>query len=170
MKKLITDFTKMSDATFLLFAREVVASFSNNSYFPVAPPLLPQVVDGINTFGAALSVSGRYFPRVNSVIKNQDRKALNTLLVQLAVYVMDEAEGDLVTLSSTRFQLYKKRLKLGVLPQPTNLQLVAGPLMGAIEVSIDRVRGAGFICSSSHSWALAVALPGTLQAAPKKSF
>ena len=142
--KLIISFSNMADATLSKFAESVIQSFTDNVNFPTTIPTLKDVNTDYNTYVSALAVSGRYFPKGNTILKNQAKAALITDLRQLAMYAMQQYPGDAAVLADTGFQLYKTPSPVGILPQATNLKVVTGPFKGSLKISVNKVPRALF--------------------------
>lgn len=143
-RKLILDFSTLKDAELSPKAEHIVTSMTDNAAFPTPTPTLATVQTGINTYNTALARAINRGTKVDTLQKDQARKALETLLVHLGNYVTEVADGNAIMLASSGFDLSKIRQKIGALPKPENFKLTPGNNKGSMEVSVKKVMHADF--------------------------
>lgn len=139
--KVITSFSKLRDAELATRAQTIVDNMTGNSNYPTPTPALTEVTAALATYRDALS-QAESRTKEKIVIKNEKRKALESLLNALAMYVQTNCQNDLATLLSSGFHSRKPGSPIGTLIKPENLKVVNGPNLGSMKLSIDKIAGA----------------------------
>ncbi|MGH2564112.1 MAG: fibronectin type III domain-containing protein, partial [Ginsengibacter sp.] len=131
-------FGALSGPNFASLAANVIAAMTGNIYFPTPIPAIAGIQELLTNYNtAAAAAAGR--DRDAVMTKTLARLALTQALQDLGRYCMSVANGDKQSLSSTAFPL-NKRGSLEpppIMPAPTNLQVVDGPVPFSILVSVD---------------------------------
>lgn len=147
--KLIISFQRLNEADFQAKAGHIIASLTGNPYYPEPwpeqVPTLKRLNEALNAYREAYHASLTH-DTVKIKQRNDARQALTELFVQLAPYLEMLAQGDTDILASTGYDLRKEPQRgqnSGILPAPSGLRVVHGPLSGSLEVRIDRLPGAG---------------------------
>ena len=115
--RLVTGFERYRDTDLETKARFIVECMEDNPSFPTPVPILSTVSNAISTYVIALrdAESGA---KTAVARKNEERAALETLLVKLSFYVEATANNNEVVLLSSGFNLAKDRTPVGILPKP----------------------------------------------------
>lgn len=138
--KLTTGFSRLSDGDFDIKAQSIYFSMLNNEHFPTTIPAITEVESAVTAFKDALTAA-QSRGKNEVAFKNQCRKVLTDALKQLANSVMATANGDLVMLVSSGFDLSKKGENM-VLEKPESIQLFDGKNPGELVVKVPGIRGA----------------------------
>ena len=117
--RLVTGFDRYRDTDLEIKARFIVQSMDGNESFTTPIPALSTVSNAINTYVIALrdAESGA---KTAVAAKNEERAALESLLIKLSLYVEATANNNEVILLSSGFNLAKDRTPVGTLPKPHN--------------------------------------------------
>ncbi len=115
--RLVTSFHRYRDTDLEIKARFIVQSMDGNENFTTPIPALSTVSNAINTYVIALrdAESGG---KTAVATKNEERAALEMLLVKLSLYVEATANYNEVVLLSSGFNLAKDPMPVGTLPKP----------------------------------------------------
>jgi len=143
--KISKDFStgKYADSDFTIKAGHIVEKMTDNTNFATPEPALANLTAANNALLAAMAKvqSGN---REDTVIKNNCRTALETLLKSEADYVQRISNGDEAIILSSGFDVNKKPGTVGQLAKPTNLAVKPGDNRGTLLVSCDVVENASF--------------------------
>ncbi|MDP4207839.1 MAG: hypothetical protein Q8928_03385 [Bacteroidota bacterium] len=135
-KSVITDYSRLSDKEVETLAFLIYNSLKDN----------PNFNWGNNEIAQLLTLSTNYRTAFEKALtgtsqdvtaKNIARKALTDFIRILGKDVNLQANGDLLKLQSSGFELSKDRSKLGVLPKPSGLKVTAGDNPGEIIATTD---------------------------------
>lgn len=139
-QKLTTGFSHLSDGNFDVKAQSIYNSMLNNEHFSTTIPAITEVESAVTAFTNALTAA-QSRGKNEVAVKNQCRKALTDVLKQLANSVMATANGDLVMLVSSGFDLSKQGGSL-LIEKPESIQLFDGKNAGELVVKVPGIRGA----------------------------
>lgn len=139
--KVITSFQRYKDTDLNQKAQHIVDSLTGNAQFPTPIPSLTDLQTAITAYATALAkaVDGS---KQDTVIKNQARDTVETLLSKLALYVQLNGNDDPAIILSSGFDISKPRTPIGVLPKPTGFIVSAGKEKGSIDISLNAIAGA----------------------------
>ena len=148
--RLILGFTKLNEAAFHALASAVVTSMKQNPNFPEPwwPP--PQegptwatVNDRFGTYEQAM-YSAMNGDRNEIARRKRLRGELAADLVRVGNHVEAVAQGDIVKLQTSGYQLAREReaFRVGVVSEPMDVRLFRGHLIGMLIVRSRAVRGA----------------------------
>jgi hypothetical protein len=137
-RKAITQNKSLSDSELLERARRVYTHLQDNPLFPAPFIPLDTLLAAIESFATAYQ-NAQEGTKEDTAIKNEQRKALESLLTSEADYVNAIANGNEVTIDSSGFALSALPTPIGILPAPDRLQTTDGSNPGEIEVSFDKV-------------------------------
>ena len=152
VKPTIGFLTGDSDAQLVKSAQTIVTSMTDNASYLKPSPALASVTEAINDFSVAID-NAADGGKTLTIIKNQKRAALCGVLRRLASYVHVACNGDLATLMSSGFPVWKPtRTPVGVLPAPETPVLSLGARTGELDVSTRPIANA-----SIYTWRLALA-------------
>jgi len=153
MNKVLLNFSKYTDGGFESKAGTILASMTDNDFFPTPVPALTVLADALEGYSQWLADadSGN---RSDIAIKNTRRLALEAVLRQLANYINYTAAGDRSKLLTTGFDVSKEREPITI-TKPENMRVVNGKNSGELIASVKRVKGA---VSYMHEYILEEAL------------
>lgn len=106
--KIISSFTRLSDASFESTAQHILASITGNGNFPTPNPTIAVLQDAVTRYTNAL-LAAKDPGKNNIAEKNESRQALELLLTQLAMYIMNICNGSLTMLTGSGFPISKER-------------------------------------------------------------
>jgi hypothetical protein len=159
--RLITSFSRLSGAEFLVAAGRIVAAMSGNPRFPApwpAPaPSREELSAALAHYREALEASASR-DRGRIAEREQAREDLTGMLQRLAAYLEFAAHGDEQALRSTGFELRRsttRPARTETLEAPANVQLSHGARSGEIELHSGRLDG-----SSTYEIQIAQGDPG----------
>ena len=134
MKKPIVSlsFAKLADANLVTKTNQILASMTGNTNYPTPTPTLPVVQAAATAFSSALTAAADG-GRTKTAEKNAARTVLLGLLRNLALYVQQHCNEDLVVLLTSGFDAQKEPQPAGVLPAPLGATLTQGPLSGRLD-------------------------------------
>jgi len=138
---IIIDFTKYSDDQLSTESKRIVNSMTGNKNFPDAAPAVTQVStahDDFETAHAACANGGKH----ETLVKNQRRSVLISLLRTLGLYVQANCKDDPDIALSSGFRTRKIKEPQLVLAKPQNVKAEPGLIPGSIKISVDPVKGA----------------------------
>lgn len=143
--KVIRDFSprRYTDSELSVKASHVVEQMTGNPHFPTPSPALTTITSANNNYMACLNriANGS---REDTVLKNDGRKMIESLLKQEGGYVQITSGGDEAVILSSGFDVNKKRAAVGPLPKATGLQVKPGENKGTIKASCNVVPNAYF--------------------------
>jgi hypothetical protein len=131
--------TPFSDAVFLNKARYVLDQMTDNPNFVDPAPPLTDLAAAIQAFSDAIVASDA---GTHSMVaaKNERREELTAVYVQLGLYVMYVAVGNLAILVSSGYPVSKQREPVYI-TNPGNVTLKQGVTSGDLQASVDTVKG-----------------------------
>ncbi|RKS26581.1 hypothetical protein CLV94_1644 [Flavobacterium endophyticum] len=138
--KIITSFSRYSDADLEQKAELIVDSMTGNVNFANPVPSLAKLQAATTAFDTAI-IKAKEGGKTEQLARNLKREELTGLLEKLALYVQIEADGNDAVLASSGFSLSKIRNVVGTLPKPQNFALHVENV-GKIKLSLKPVRGA----------------------------
>ena len=143
--KVSRDFSssKYSDLELSQKTSHVAEEMTENQYFPSPSPPLPFLIATNAEYIVALN-KVEDGTRENTVIKNDRRKIVESILKQWAEYVQLTSGGDEAIILSSGFDVNKKPAFVGPLEKPTSLSVDAGNNRGSVKVECDVVMHASF--------------------------
>ncbi len=159
-RKVLTSFYAETDDSILVNAKTILSSMTDNPNFVTPVPTLADVAVVLEEYVNAL-VKARQTQSTQDVeIKNIDKARLQNLLSKLAIYVNLTADGNLVKLESSGFQLNKEPHTHGILEAPHAISL-SSIHAGQVEIKIDKVANAsGYLVMykeiSEETWSSAL--------------
>lgn len=143
--KVSQDFStsKYADLELVTKAGHIVEKMSRNPYFTTPDPELADITAANSAFIAALA-RVQNGSKEDTVIKNNCRATLETILKSEADYVQRTSHGDEAIILSSGFDVNKKPGMVGQLPKPANVATIPGGNRGTLVVSCDVVANASF--------------------------
>ena len=123
--KVKTGFQKLAAGKLLTKALNISSNMNGNTYFPTPTPDMPTIDAAIAAYQSAV-VAAENRDKAAVQVKKQTRISLIVLLNQLATYINFTANGDIVMLGTTGYDLYKNAEPV-VVEKPTLSSLTAGP-------------------------------------------
>jgi hypothetical protein len=140
LQRVRLSFRLFTDADFLTKAEFILISMTGNASFPTPVPVLADVETAVAAYSDALNAA-EGLGRVNVAWKNKTRTDLETILIQLGMYVMSVANGDAAMLTSSGFTLTKAP-EPRYITNPGNVTLSNGVTSGELTDAVASVRGA----------------------------
>ena len=140
MKRTTNSFTSLSDGNLESKTHSIISSLTGNAYFPTPVPALTVVQTAADNYNAALVKAGTG-NRADAAEKNARRAELENVLRSLCTYVNLTANGDVVKLLTSGFDINKDPQPV-VLTRPENLRVVNGVASGTLLMSVKAVKGA----------------------------
>jgi hypothetical protein len=140
IKKVQISFAKYTDANLQTKAENILLSLQGNPAFPVTVPTVADLQTSVTAYSSALYAATNR-SRDNVAVKNQCRVALEAMLVQLGLSVMNIANGDVTMLTSSGFTLSKTGSPVYI-SNPGNVTLSNGISSGQLVTSVNAVAGA----------------------------
>jgi len=128
-----------TDDGFLGTSKYVLASLLASSSFPNPIPPLADLSKAIDAFSDAI-VGARGGSHADVAIKNARREDLEAVYVQLGMFVMYIANGDVELLKQSGFPVSKDREPVYI-SNPGNVTLINGVTSGDLDTSIAAVKG-----------------------------
>lgn len=143
--KVSQDFStsKYADPELVTKTGHIVEKMTGNTYFTTPDPELGDITTTNNAFIAALARM-QNGSKEDTVIKNNCRAALETMLKSEADYVQRISHGDEAIILSSGFDVNKKPGMVGQLSKPANVAIKPGGNRGTLLVSCDVVPNASF--------------------------
>lgn len=138
--QLNTGFAGLSDPDFEIKAESIYNSMLGNNHFSTTIPVITEVENAVTSYKNALTAA-QTRGKNEVAVKNQSRIALTKVLKQLANSVMATANGDLIMLVSSGFDLSRNGESLQ-LAKPGSIQLSDGKNSGELVVKVPGVKGA----------------------------
>jgi hypothetical protein len=143
--KVIRDFStnRYTDPELSGFAAHIVELMNGNTHFPTPNPLLTTITGANTDFIEAIN-KATGGSKEDTVIKNNCRKVVETLLKHEADYVQTTSDGDEAIILSSGFDVNKKPGVVGPLPKATGLELKPGDNKGTMQAECNVVPNASF--------------------------
>ncbi|HEY4788146.1 MAG TPA: fibronectin type III domain-containing protein [Bacteroidales bacterium] len=138
---ILVNFSRHSDDKLSTESGEVIDGMTGNTNFPDAVPTVAQVTTARNDFLTAHLACANGGKR-ETLIKNQRRTVLESLLRTLGLYVEANCKDDPAIALSSGFKIKKVKESQLVLGKPQNVKAEPGPIPGSIKISVDPVKGA----------------------------
>ena len=138
--KIITSFSRYSDADLEQKAELIADSMTNNANFESPEPAISVLQAATTAFDTAI-IKAKEGGKTEKLIRELKREELIVILDKLALYVQMKGDGNDAALSSSGFSLSKTRNIVGALPKPQNFALHVEKV-GKITLSLKPVRGA----------------------------
>ena len=114
---------------------------AGNPYFPLPNPTLPEVLAGREKLEVAI-VEAAGGDHTKIFLRNLAEAELDQLIVRLAMYVSQVANGDPAIILSSGFEMRKEGEPIGPLPAPSDLRGQSGQLPGTTHLRWKPVYGA----------------------------
>ncbi len=133
-------FSRYSDANLETKAQHIVASLTGNAAYPTPTPKLSDLEAALTAYTNA-KIAAEALGRVNVAEKNKARTALQLVLTAMGRYVIFTANGDITTLISSGYTLFKEP-EPQHLPAVGNVTLSNGITAGELIASVKRPKGA----------------------------
>jgi len=124
-----------SNDVFLLTCRIILAALTGNLYYPAPIPSLENFELAINNFSAAMA-KAQTGSRFDKLARNEARKVLVVLMKNLADYCTFVAQGNLIILASSGFELAKIPQPNAPLPLPQRFKIANGINSGEFRLSV----------------------------------
>lgn len=140
MRKTITNFSTYSDGAFESKVHTIKSSMTGNTYFPTPVPTLAEITAAAADYSAAL-IKAASGDRMEIADKNAKRLVLEELLITFCRYINLTANGNLVMLLSSGFDLSKDPEPV-LITKPENIEVLNGLTPGELKVSVKAVKGA----------------------------
>jgi hypothetical protein len=141
-----------ADSALLGTTGGILSGMTGNPNFPNPSPALPALASALNDFSTALA-NAADGGKTLTLIKNNRRAALATLLRELAAYLQVACKGDLTMLLSSGFPIQKpRRQPVGALPVPKHITVTIGQRSGELDASMSPIAGA-----STYNWRVTTA-------------
>jgi hypothetical protein len=132
--KLRTSFKKFKDADLDLVAAFIIISMKDNPNFLDPVPPIIQIEAALDIYRKALEAA-KSRASLSVVNKNKARQVLESLLSDLALYIMSVAKGELAVLASTGFPLTKAPTPRSI-SDPGPVSLNKGKTSGLMDASV----------------------------------
>ena len=134
-------FAKKIDTDLIAFVRNVIALMTNNPQYPTPTPTLAVLTTSVNAFETAVheALDGG---KIAIATRNAARVELLALMRQLAAYVQESCNADLLALIGSGFDAVRAPSPVGVLPAPQNPRLMLTGKSGELLFKFDRVNNA----------------------------
>ena len=139
--RVITSFSRHSDAELSTKSNEIISSVTGNQYFQDAGDLITSLVKAKQEYDENL-VGARSGDSQKIAVKNEKRKILVAQLIELARYIEMVAKANRPILLSSGFDITKERASAVTLDEVQNLKLSDGNESGELYCTITSVNGA----------------------------
>lgn len=125
------------------FGRQLVQAMTGNPNFPTPNPALLVVTGGSDTLETSYNdaQSARQLAKSKTSIQDNDAASLDWIITQLAYYVESTSDGDKAKIESAGFNVRNPPTPVGMLPAPTDLQVVASEHAGSADLAWKCPRG-----------------------------
>ena len=140
-QKAVINYTQFRDNDLTEIAQLIVNKLTANPHFPSPQPTLVVVQGSISDYSTAL-IKSKDGTKKDTADKNARRKILEGHLSQLADYVNDTAQGNLVMLEGSGCPLTKQFEPVGILPPPESFEVSETKNPGQVYIKISKVRKA----------------------------
>jgi len=143
--KVLRDFSprRYTNLELSVKASHVVKQMTGNAHFPTPSPALATITSANNNYIECLNKVGNG-SREDTVLKNDSRKMIESLLKQETSYVQITSGGNEAIILSSGFDVNKKPAIVGPLPKASGLIVKAGENKGSIMVACNVVPNAAF--------------------------
>jgi hypothetical protein len=139
-KKIIIDYSKLSDGEFVTKVSSIITAMTDNPNFPTPVPPLVSISEALGNFTSAMTAADEGGTGLVE-IKNQKRLLLAELVRQLGLYIMYLAGGDALVLATTGYDLAKTPAPQ-TLSNPGVITMKDGISTGMLTASVKRPSGA----------------------------
>jgi hypothetical protein len=136
------NFKSPSDPRLSVRTDIIVNCMDNELVYPDPIPTKLQIQEEAERFRNLLQETQKGGGRVAIAERDQQRKVLEPLLVQLGIYVMMVAKGNIVLLEQSGFVLNKSSYNPGHIPLIGNVTLTNGKNSGEMIASVKAIRAA----------------------------
>lgn len=145
MAKVKLELTKKTDAEVAALAAAHSAAMTGNANFTTPVPAVAAFTTATTNLNNALAALAAVRTVAATAMTNKEtaRTALETLLAQRGSYVELTSGGDEAKIESAGFNVRSASAPVGVLAAPGNLVSTAGDNEGDVDLSWNRLRGAG---------------------------
>jgi hypothetical protein len=134
-------FATMANTDLISFVRNLVILITGNPLYPTPLPALAAITTAVDAFELAVQeASGR--DKLAIATRNARRVELLSLVRQLAAYVQNKCDADLVNLISSGFDAVRAPSPVGVPPPPANQRLGLTNKSGELVLRFDKVPNA----------------------------
>ncbi|MEO5943574.1 MAG: fibronectin type III domain-containing protein [Ferruginibacter sp.] len=138
-QKITTNFQRYTDSAFDTKAAHILNSMMDNPAFADPIPTLTELQIVLTSYSQHL-VAAINGDKVAVAEKNKSRRGLERLLVQLGMYVMYVANGNVTILTSSGFTLAKQR-ETNYITNPGSVTLKNGITSGQLTGAVKMVKG-----------------------------
>jgi hypothetical protein len=132
---------KYSDEGISTYAQTIKNNLTDNPNFMNPNPSVVELQKSIDELNVSI-VNSKNGTKEDTVIKNNKRSALESLLKKLANYVQDTSNGDAAMILSSGFDVVKKAAPVGPLPRVTGIEITPGTSRGSLNLKWDVVENA----------------------------
>lgn len=139
--KILTSYSRLSDAELNAKATQVTTSMTGNVNFPSPIPTLEELRI-VNEEFRAMMAAAKSGDRTKIMMKNQKREILVEMMNRLLRYVEMTANGDRLVLMSSGFDISKERSSAVELGLVESIKLNDGECSGELKMSCSGVAGA----------------------------
>jgi hypothetical protein len=122
-------------------ATQIREKMTNNPHFPAPNPDLDKMTEAHTAYLISLSKI-KNGSKVDTIMKEKLRKALEVPLKRLAAYVQTTSGGDEAIIVSSGFDIKKTPSTINPLAKPTGVKVTMGVEKGNVVVSYDRINRA----------------------------
>ena len=135
------NFGTYTDSGLYQKSEHILQSMTGNPNFASPTPALTVLQTAITKYSAALGkvVDGT---KQDTVLKNQARQELESLLHDLGLYVQLNGQNDEAILASSGFDSSKTPAPVGILAKPTGFGADVNQAKGCIDLWLDSINGA----------------------------
>ncbi len=140
-ERVITDYSRTPDNSLDNLAQSAYDKLNNNTSFTFDATVLPNLLLLIDDYKAKLDKSKKG-TSTDVAEKNAAKKELTDELKAIALEVNQQADGDLVKLTASGFNLAKKAAQVGILPKPVGFAVKSGKNSGELAFSTDSHKNA----------------------------
>jgi hypothetical protein len=134
--------TQSSDQTFAMILGRILAGMTGNPAYADPQPTLAELAAARDDFVAAVNANDR--GRLAIAVRDKARKRAEAVTRELALYVAQQCQGDLLTLLGSGYPARRPRgARMKIAPPTPSLRRVRqGPFSGQIVGRCERVAGA----------------------------
>ena len=155
----ITSFSRMRDDEIAIRAHNIVEKMTGNPNFTTPVPALADITAALTEYHLALE-QAQNGGTDKTAAKNAKRLALEGLLRSLALYVQLQCKNDLAIILGSGFDARKApATPVTVMKRPAEFTVVNGPYPGSMELSVERIPGAGSYVFEYAAWPVTETTP-----------
>ncbi len=133
----------INDNSFVNRCKNVITGLTNNTNFPAAAGLIPDVISKVSELQVLIDAStGENRSPKNTLAKNIKRNEVNADMKQVFNAVQAQGIKDITILTSSGFPLEKLPEPVNRIGQPQGFEVMMGPASGECTLKINKLKGA----------------------------